>query len=40
MYTQQFIKSVKKVFLWYLYGSLGNKFSKSPLFYTKLLKHS
>ena len=31
MYTQQFIKSVKKIFLWYLYGVLGNKFSKSTI---------
>ena len=28
MYTQQFIKSVKKVFLWYLYGRLREQIFK------------
>ena len=32
MYTQQFIKSVKKIFLWYLYGRFREQiFKKSDI---------
>ena len=32
MYTQQFIKSVKKIFLWYLYGRFREQiFKKSTI---------